>query len=83
MRKNKTRHERKGRDNNAYGRMACILGSRSDTTFHTVPGFERDHDAFSIDEQASIDRYMNRFESDYQNSTMDVRDPLPFAGRDL
>ncbi len=48
------------------------MGSRSDTTFSTVPGFERDHDAFSINEQASIDRYMNRFESDYQNSTMDM-----------
>jgi hypothetical protein len=52
--------------------MACNLGSRSDTTFRTVPGFERDHDAFSIDEQASIDRYMNRFENDYQNSIMDL-----------
>lgn len=55
-----------------YGRMACTLASRSDTIFRTVPGFERDHDVFSIDEQASIDRYMNRFESDYQNSTMDM-----------
>jgi len=54
------------------GRMAHTLASRSDTTFSTVPGFVRDYDAFSIVEQASIGRYMNRFEVDFQISTMDM-----------
>jgi len=49
------------------------LDSRKDTTFRTtVPGFERDHEAFDINERAIIDRYMNRFESDYQNSIIDM-----------
>jgi len=68
----RTTNERKGESNDAYGRTARILGSRSNTTFSTVSGFERDYDALSIDEQASIGQYMNRFENDYQNSTMDM-----------
>jgi hypothetical protein len=49
------------------------LDSRKDTTFSTtVPGFERDHSAFDINERAIIDRYINRFESDYQNSITDM-----------
>ena len=46
--------------------------SRRETIFRTTSGFEKDHDALTMSDQVTIDRYINRFESEYKKSTTNM-----------